>query len=78
MKKTEMYEKYSNGRGCGKELKHEVVQSFEDMSEYTVRVFMLIANINPAVVYYRDGYIKVNNTLIPSNISCEFEKREIE
>jgi len=58
---------YQNGSKCGEETKNLVAQKYisnplllDKQNKFDFRIYMLVASVNPLIVYYHDGFLRVS------------------
>lgn len=64
---TALNEKYAHGEKCGQFKASLVAQKYisnplllDKQNKFDFRIYMLIASVNPLIVYYHDGFLRVS------------------
>lgn len=67
VKQKVLQEKYQNGALCGKIFDNLLVQNYitnplliDKKNKFDFRIYMLVASVNPLIVFYHDGFISVS------------------
>jgi len=58
---------YENGNQCGQRPRSLVAQKYvsnplllDKQNKFDFRIYMLVASVNPLIVYYHDGFLRVS------------------